>query len=445
MIYNVLDYGAVGDGAANDAGAIQAAIDACSGGGGGRVVLPSGKVFRAGSIILRSNVEFHLETGTVLKASEDLRDYALLDPPQGGAESMGSAFPSPSTVPSYVNCEYDGKPRCYFIYAKDAVNLQITGFGRIDGSEEIYHGQEGRYHIDGLFYPRIPMVLLEKVEHLTIRDVTMANCGFWTLHMAGCEDVRIDGIRILNSLKMANSDGIDPDHCRNVRIINCHIECADDCIVLKNTRGYEEYGPCENILISGCTLVSTSAAVKFGTESESPFRNIIIENCVISRSNRGISLQLRDKGCIENVLVSNIHIETRRFSEEWWGRAEPVSITVADRKEGVRAGHIRNVCFRDVFCEGENGIFLWAEAGKTIENIRFENVSVFLKKKSKWTSDSYDLRPCRDSKKVDGGIYAFYAHNIQGLELKDIRLEAHEDMGDVVKGMRYCDCADKQL
>jgi len=67
---------------------------------------------------------------------------------------------------------------------------------------------------------------------------------------------------------MANSDGIDPDHCKNVRISNCHIECGDDCIVLKNSGDYKKYGDCENITIKGCTLISTSAALIFGTEGE---------------------------------------------------------------------------------------------------------------------------------------------------------------------------------
>ncbi|MCM1191233.1 MAG: hypothetical protein NC123_04960 [Butyrivibrio sp.] len=205
--------------------------------------------------------------------------------------------------------------------------------------------------------------------------------------------------------------------------------------MLKNTKAYEAYGPCENILITGCTLVSTSAAIKFGTEGESTFRNIIVENCIISRSNRGFSLQLRDKGCMENVMVSNVHIETRRFSQEWWGRAEPIYITAIDRKQGVNAGHIRNVCFRDIFCEGENGILLWAGEGKTIENIRFENVSVRLKKKSKWISDGYDLRPCEGDGVIGGGIHGLYAHNIKGLELKGVVLEMDEDMKAAVKDL----------
>lgn len=84
--------------------------------------------------------------------------------------------------------------------------------------------------------------------------------------------MEISGVRILNNRMMANCDGIDPDHCKHVCISNCHIEAADDCIVLKTTEANHHYGPCEDIVISGCTLASTSAAIKIGTESVDDLR-----------------------------------------------------------------------------------------------------------------------------------------------------------------------------
>ena len=282
MTYNIINFGAVGDGVTNDGKAIQAAIDECSENGGGRVLFPGGKVFRSGTIILRSYVEMHFEMGAVLKASDNLEDFNLFH---------SSAAETKVEIPTYENCEYTGCPTLYFLYAKDCEYISLTGYGKIDGNEEIFYGRVTPWHIDGAFYPRVPMLFLENVRQLSLREVTLTKSAFWTVHMVGCEDVLIDGIRILNNLRLANCDGIDPDHCKNVRIVNCHIESADDCIVFKNTEDAKAYGSCENILVSNCTLISTSAAIKFGTESESTFRNFVIQNCNISRTNRGISLQ----------------------------------------------------------------------------------------------------------------------------------------------------------
>lgn len=429
MVFTPEEFGAVGDGLAKDTRAVQQAVDACHAQGGGRVVLSSGKTYCCGSLVLKSNVEFHLESGATLLASPDLNDYAYTDENAPHEEQN-------SGVPSYINCEYDGRPPRYFLYAYKGENIRITGFGTIDGSEEIYHGKEGQYHVEGSFYPRIPLILTEEIQHLTVRDVTMTHCGFWTLHMAGCQDVLVDGIHILNSLKMANCDGIDPDHCQNVRIVNCHIESADDCIVLKNSGAYRAYGPCRDILISGCTLTSTSSAIKFGTESEGDFKNVVIQNCSISRTNRGICMQLRDDGNIENVVISNINVETRRFSEQWWGRAEPIYITVRNRKTGVVAGQIRNVIIENIHCEGQNGIFIDGSEGHVIENLSLRNVRVHLKKTSKWASDSYDIRPCEGDGIIPSKIYGIFVDYAKDVKLDNVTVTCDESMADCYGGER---------
>ena len=205
----------------------------------------------------------------------------------------------------------------------------------------------------------------------------------------------IDGIRLLNNLKMANSDGIDPDHCQNVRISNCHIECGDDAIVLKNSGIIRNTVP---VKISWSPIVPWYPPVlpsNSARRGESDFRNILVENCCISRSNRGISIQIRDNGNVENVIFSNIIMETRRFSYEWWGRAEAVCLTALDRKPGVKAGKIRNIRFQNITCEGENGIFLLGSEDNYIEDVTFEGIRLTLDKKSKWEINGYDKRPCQ--------------------------------------------------
>jgi len=434
MIYHVADFGAVGDGSHNDTAAIQAAVDACHKGGGGRVLLESGHIYRCGTLILHSYVELYLEMGAVLKASDHLEDFNLL--------GKGPVSTVEVTVPTYINCEYSGGPTLFFIYAKDCEFISITGPGKIDGNQEIFYGEITLWQIDGSFYPRVPLLFLEHVTHLTIQQVTLTDSAFWTTHLVGCEDVLVDGIRILNDLRVANCDGIDPDHCKNVRITNCHMECADDCIVFKNTEHSARYGACENIVVSNCTLTSTSAAIKFGTESVSPFRNISVTNCIISRTNRGISMQLRDNGCIENVTFSNINIDTRQFSpDHWWGKAEPIAITALKRKADTQIGNIKNITFENINCTGENGILIFGEAEKNITGIRFRNITVNLKKRTHWQKGIRDLRPCAEGGITEGSVHGLSIHNASDVTAEDFRLTVDDSMKEYVKEpVEIADC-----
>lgn len=428
MIHNILDYGAVGDGVTKDTEAIQKAIDVCHKQGGGCVRIPGGRVYRSGTLVLRSCVELHLEMGAVLKASDDLADFTLLNTAEEKRTLSINLDPA-EQKPSYANSDYSGRPTYYFIYAKDCEYVSVTGFGKIDGNEEIFWGKVTPWHIDGAFYPRMPLLFLENIRHLALHQITLTNSAFWTVHMVGCRDVLVDGIRILNSLRMGSSDGIDPDHCQNVRIVNCHIESADDCIVLKNTAGAMQYGNCENIVVANCTLMSTSAAIKIGTESEAAFKNIVVQNCNIYKTNRGISLQLRDRGSIENALFSNINIHTRHFSaEHWWGGAEPIAVTALPRKESTVLGHIKNVRFTNINCCSENGILLYGDTPESIQDITFENVHLQLEAKTRWPKDYHDLRPtCRQEVIVDR-LYAVYAVNASGVHFHAFSFEAEERM-----------------
>lgn len=403
--YNVLQYGAKGDGVSNDAFAIQHAIDDCAKNGGGRVVLQSGKVFYSDSIRLKKNVDLHIQKGARLKATANIDGYIR----------PNKLINDPKTA--LVGNPVTGKPSFVFIYAYDADSCMISGEGTIDANGHAFVQRKDRYYVTGEFYPRPTAIYIEKSRHITLKDFTVVDAPFWTLHPAGCDDVLIDRIRILNDLDVANSDGIDPDHCKNVRIIGCHIECADDCICLKNTKGNSEYGACENIIIDSCTLVSTSAAIKIGTEGVDDFRNINISNCIISLSNRGVSIQIRDCGSVENVSCSNIMIETRRFCSDWWGTAEPIVITSFNRDGSTRSGRVKNIRFFNVSAKGENGVLIHGSAENPIENVTFENCFVTLTKTSKWSCGLYDLRPCLEwgVEKYDNS--AFFIRNARDITI----------------------------
>ena len=426
MNYHIIEMGAAGDGKNNDAPIIQKAIDLCHAQGGGLVVLDSGHIYLSGSIILKSHVELVVETGATLKASEDLQDYNYIsDLAKNGHDHMVE-------VPTFVNCDYDGKPRQYFIYSKDTDGVRISGGGVIDGSEETYYGEIREDQIDGAFYPRIPLILMEHCTHLTIQNVTIQKSGFWTTHLVGCEEVEISGVRILNNRMMANCDGIDPDHCKHVRITNCHIEAADDCIVLKTTEANSQYGDCENIVISNCTLASTSAAIKIGTESVNNFRDIIITGCSIYDTNRGISFQLRDQGNIENVLISNCIIHTNNYSECWWGCAEPINIASINRKDDVPSGKIRGISITNVYCTGEGSIYIAGKDTSPIEDLTLENIRLTLEKNSKYPIKGYDFRPCSGPSFQECKIHGVYVKNAKNVKAQNIEVTVKKEIQEWV-------------
>ncbi len=73
-IYNVAKFGARNDGRSLTTDKIQQAIDRCAEEGGGVVYVPKGD-YLVGTLNLRLNVEFRMETGARLVATTDLTQY----------------------------------------------------------------------------------------------------------------------------------------------------------------------------------------------------------------------------------------------------------------------------------------------------------------------------------------------------------------------------------
>ncbi|MBN1889528.1 MAG: hypothetical protein JW850_16150 [Thermoflexales bacterium] len=380
-IYNPLDFGAKGDGATNDAAAIQQAIDVCAAAGGGTVLIPAGQIFLSGALMLKSNVELHLERGATLRASHREADY----PPALRSDAI-----------SQGEVREDELPNKAFLVAYRAENIALTGSGVIDGHGRAFVAEDlghiYRMAGDRQYFERPFTLFFIGCTNLILRDLTIRDAAFWTVRLAGCEDVVIHALRILNDLKLPNNDGIDLDRCRSVRISDCHIVAGDDAICLKACRGTAAFGACENITVVGCTLTTTSSALKIGNECRAPVRNVIFDACVIRSSHRGLSVHLGESGNVENILFSNMIIETRIFHQVWWGRGEPIYLTAIPWVDQV--GHVRHVRFSNVLARSENGVFIQGWTPGLIEDVVLENVRVELDKWSKWPGGRQDLRPC---------------------------------------------------
>ena len=64
-VYNVENYGAIGDGKSDSTSSIQKAINDCCNNGGGQVYFPAGKTFITGPVELKSNCDIHLSNNSV--------------------------------------------------------------------------------------------------------------------------------------------------------------------------------------------------------------------------------------------------------------------------------------------------------------------------------------------------------------------------------------------
>jgi len=435
-VYNVMDFGAKGDGVADDAKAIQKAINEASA-HCGQVLLPTDRTFLSSPIELKSNVDFHLEENAVLIANPDEKAYKM----SAFGDNIGEGM--------------------LWIYANNAENLVISGRGAIDGNGIAFMGEEivDSYVLKDLptidyttsvgeqrtsvFDPRPHLLTLFGCQNVEIKDVTIRNGAYWTVHLVGCLDANIHDMSLLNNLKIRNGDGIDLDHTQNVLIKNCLITSGDDCVCLKNRREYSEgymqafpyiakggiamrSQKCGNIRVENCRMTSRSCSIKIGSENMDSISNVVFDNCHITASNRGLGIQNRDEGTVTNVVFQNMTVECQLWTDVWWGKAEPIYVTSYPRavgnhkdagwrfpkgaKEG-RCGEVSNIVFRNIRCISENGCFVGGDEYGKVNNIVFENVNLNLKRITDFPLGVYDRRPCLGEGFVKGKTHALVVDN----------------------------------
>ena len=430
--FNIVDFGAVADGKTNCREAIQKAIDLCTV-QGGRVIVPEGR-FLSGTLQLKSNVHLFLETGAVLISS--ICEEDIIDVTKDFKDD---------------NKEVGWEGGC-FLCAFHEENISITGHGIIYGQgDKIFFDDnaDGGFHEcpknGQAFRPRT--TFFEDVKQLTVENVTFRDAAFWTLHMAGCENVLIHQVRIFNDERGANNDGIDPDSCKNVVISNCIIKAGDDAIVVKNTAPMAaKYGSCENIVISNCILYSHDSALKIGTETAKAIRHVVLSDCVIRDCSRGIGIWVRDGGVIEDIHIHHVTGNTKRYADcpqridfapRWWGKGEPIFVSATYRNaEHKWPGKIRNISFDHIYLKSESCIFIAGEEDATIENVWIDDVMLTMEKQGTQPSDLFDEQPserhvyhhdipvvyarCVDGMAVNGRVRLNAPYTIQNTKLMEI-------------------------
>jgi polygalacturonase len=393
-VCNVRDFGAVGDGQHKDTAGLQAAIESCAKAGGGTVFLPPGR-YLTGAITLRSHITFEVGPGAVILGSEDPADYPLRDNVYGSGRKMMSSL----------------------LYADGVEDITITGRGTIDGQGQIWWKRqwfafpkknmpqaktpEDFAEAKKIANGRPQLIQIARSKDVVIEHVHLINSPSWTVHPLLCEFVRVDGITIENPVPSPNTDGINPESCRNVQIMNCRIDVGDDCVTLKS--GINELGrkmgkPDENITITNCVMLKGNGGVTIGSEMSGGVHNVVISNCVFQGTDVGIRIKSqRGRGnVVEGVTASNIVMQGVRsaftITTFYMGSDKPEDVfPVNEGTPRFRDFHFSNITARGSDTAGE----VTGLREMPIEDITFSEVHIQAKTGMRVTNaKGIDFRDC---------------------------------------------------
>ena len=493
--FNIVRYGAKADGLMVNTKAINQAIELCNAAGGGTVFVPKG-LWVTGPIVLKNNVNLHLEKGALLQFSKNYDDYPIVLTTWEGQDSYRCQAP---------------------IWGVDLENIAITGEGVHDGGGDVWRAIKKEKQTAGQWasliksggvtdekqnnwYPsekslkgnlipnagrilngvkptpeelasykdflRPNMLSLTRCKNIIIEGVTFQNSPAWTMHPLLCEHISVKNVTVKNYWYAQNSDAIDLESCRNGVLEGCTFDTGDDGITIKS--GRDEQGrkrgiPTENFIIKDCIVYHAHGGFVIGSEMSGGVRNMFISDCTFMGSDVGLRFKTaRGRGgVVENIYVNNINMteipgEAILF-DMYYAAKDPVR---ADGKENelptIKAEPLndgtpqfKEFYIKNIVCKGaETAILIRGLPEMAIKNINIENAiiesnkglvcieaeNISLKNVTLLTNDKTVMQ-IQNSKKI-------VLDNIKYGDQKDVLLKV---MGDKSEGVSILNTDTKKI
>ena len=315
VVINVLDYGAKRDGSASSTAAFRAAIQACQKAGGGTVFVPAGR-YVSGAIELVSHMTLHIDAGATIQFVANRDEYPMVASRFEGVETRAPAA---------------------MIGGRNLQDVAITGRGTITADNAEWRklvGVDPAYRAGwanllallekhapvpddvrraGEMSLRADFIRPVESKNVLIEGIHIVGSPMWVLHLLYCENVVIRNV-VVESFPGANTDGVDIDSCRHVRISDSYFDTGDDSICLKSGKdadGLRVNRPTEDVSITNCTIHRGHGAVVLGSETSGGIRNVVASNIVAQGTDRGIRIKsTRGRGgLLENIRFDNWVIE----------------------------------------------------------------------------------------------------------------------------------------
>lgn len=419
--FNIRRYGAKPDGATLNTLAINQAIGLAHEAGGGVVVIPKG-FWLTGPIVLKSNVNLHIEKGALLQFSSKREDFPLVKTTWEGQDAIRCQAP---------------------ISAVDAHNIAITGDGIIDGAgqvwrqvkkEKLTEAQWNKLLASGgvlddekrTWYPsqnalngvkikqpglisagfdlnncgdfkdflRPNMVSLSRCSQILIEGVTFQNSPAWTIHPLLCNGITLRNVVVRNPWYGQNNDALDLESCSNGLVEDCSFDTGDDAICIKSGRdaeGRKRGVPTENVIVRHCTVFHGHGGFVIGSEMSGGVRNLFVSDCNFLGTDVGLRFKsARGRGgIVENIYVTNVNMtnipgEAILF-DMYYQAKDPVPLdggknVLPELKAeplGEGTPQFRNFRIKNIVCQNaETGILIRGLPEMPIKNIVIENANI---------------------------------------------------------------------
>ena len=420
---DVRHFGAKGDGINDDTVFIQAAIMACP--PLGRVLIRKGN-YKVTNIFLKSNVNIELEEGAVLMADTERFNHPIFP-------GMIQSYDEQS---EYNLGTWEGNPLKMFagiITGIDVKDVNIYGKGVIDGCASRENWWYNEKVMVGAFRPRL--LFLNRCNNISVTGVTFRNSPSWTVHPYFSKDISFTGIRINNPGDSPNTDGIDVESCKNVKIEGVHFTLGDDCIALKSGKIYtgKKYKePSDNILIRRCIMENGHGAVTLGSEMSAGIKNVYVEDCLFKNTDRGLRIKTRrgrgELAVIDSINFRNITMEGVKtpFVANCFYFCDPDGRTsyVQDRNAypvDERTPHIKQLAFEDIECKDchHAAAFFMGLPERKITSITMKNINVTFAENAQL---GYPAMLCGIEEMAGRGIIA---ENVEELILENVNISGY--------------------
>ncbi|MFI1761272.1 glycosyl hydrolase family 28 protein [Streptomyces sp. NPDC020800] len=404
-VFDVRDYGARGDGSANDTPAIDRAVTAANTAGGGTVRFPAGTYRSKNTLHMKSHVTLRLDRGATLQGS--------------GADAYDKAEPNPyDAYQDYGHSHFHDA----MIYGDRLTDIGFVGQGVIDGMGDLITGNPGPGEADKI-------ISLTRCDGLRIGDgLTLRRGGHFAALVNGCRNVVSDHLTIDTA---SDRDGWNVISTTDATITNATIHANDDALVFKSDYALGAKLPNGHVRVSGSTLGAKCCnALMFGSETCGDFSDYRFENIRIDGAGKsGLGMVSMD-----GAKISDVHYRDITMT----GVHSPVMQKIGTRRRcgnGPGTGSISGITYDDITATGSTPSFsptLWGESGHRINDVTFDHVDITVPGGNGTMSTGVPANDPKDYNPKSIGTrpaYGWYLHDADNVRFTDSSVRFAADDG----------------